>query len=93
MRELKVKAILEAVALRNLIWVFVVGFVVGLLVHLISPNKKGMGFDIFMGILGAFLLTVLLTAARGAPVVDRGGAFIVELLGALLFIGIGRLLK
>ncbi len=78
----------------HLIWVLIIGLVVGALAKFIMPGKDPGGIIITMliGIAGAFLGTYLgrLIGHYGP---DQSAGFLMSLLGALILLGIYRLIR
>lgn len=78
----------------HLIWVLIIGLVVGALAKFIMPGKDPGGIIVTMliGIAGAFLGTYLgrLIGHYGP---DQSAGFLMSLLGALILLGIYRLIR
>ncbi len=92
--DTRIKGLLGLIALRNLIFVIIIGGFIGLLVSTIFPRKTGTSRDIMLGILGAFLGNIFLSIVRsGVPQVKLGGLIIVQIIGAILIISLGRLIS
>jgi uncharacterized membrane protein YeaQ/YmgE (transglycosylase-associated protein family) len=70
----------------GIIWVIIVGFIVGILARLISPggnNPSGFILTTILGIAGAFLAT-LVGQAIGHYGPDQGAGFITATIGAVV---------
>ncbi len=78
----------------HLIWVLVIGLVVGALAKLIMPGKDPGGIFITMliGVAGAFLGTFL-GRAIGHYGPDESAGFLMSLVGALILLGIYHLIR
>ena len=78
----------------HLIWVLVIGLVVGALAKLIMPGKEPGGIFITMliGIAGAFLGTFL-GRAIGHYGPDESAGFIMSLIGALILLAIYHFIR
>lgn len=78
----------------HLIWVLVIGLVVGALAKLIMPGKDPGGIFITMliGVAGAFLGTFL-GRAIGHYGPDETAGFLMSLVGALILLGIYHLIR
>lgn len=78
----------------HLIWVAVIGLVVGALAKLIMPGKDpgGIFITMLLGIAGAFLGTFLgrFVGHYGA---DQSAGFIMSLIGALLLLAIYNFIR
>jgi uncharacterized membrane protein YeaQ/YmgE (transglycosylase-associated protein family) len=70
----------------GIIWVIIVGFIAGILARLISPgsnNPSGFILTTILGIVGAFLAT-LVGQAIGHYGPDQGAGFITATIGAVV---------
>ncbi len=78
----------------HLIWEAIIGLIVGALAKLIMPGKDPGGIFITMliGIAGAFL-GAFLGRALGLYREGQGAGFIMSLIGALILLGLYRLIK
>ena len=78
----------------HLIWVLIIGLVVGALAKLIMPGKEPGGIIITMliGIAGSFLGTYL-GRFIGHYGPDESAGFLMSLLGALILLGIYHLIR
>lgn len=78
----------------HLLWTLIIGLVVGALAKLIMPGKDPGGIFITMliGIAGAFLGTFL-GRAIGHYQPDQSAGFLMSLVGALILLGIYRLIR
>ncbi len=76
----------------HLIWVIVIGFVIGILAKLIMPGKDPAGFivTVLIGIAGSFLGTYL-GRFIGHYGPDQSAGFLMSLLGAVILLGIYHL--
>ena len=78
----------------HLIWVAVIGLVVGALAKLIMPGKDpgGIFITMLLGIAGAFLGTFL-GRAIGHYGSDQSAGFIMSLIGALILLAIYHFIR
>ena len=78
----------------HLIWVAVIGLVVGALAKLIMPGRDpgGIFITMLLGIAGAFLGTFL-GRAIGHYGADQGAGFIMSLIGALILLAIYHFIR
>ncbi len=78
----------------HLIWVLIIGLVVGALAKFIMPGRDPGGIIVTMliGIAGAFLGTYL-GRFIGHYGPDQSAGFLMSLLGALILLGIYRLIR
>ena len=75
--------------LRNLVLAVFMGLLVGGLAGAVSPVKKGKSQDLAWGISGAVLASLCLAFLRGG--VKLGPLLLVQLVGSLILILVGRL--
>jgi len=80
--------------LFHLIWVAIIGLVVGALAKLIMPGKDpgGIFITMLLGIAGAFLGTYL-GRFIGHYGPDQSAGFLMSLLGAIILLGIYHLIR
>ena len=78
----------------HFLWTLIIGLVVGALAKLIMPGKDAGGIIITMliGVAGAFLGTFL-GRAIGHYQPDQSAGFLMSLVGALILLGIYRLIR
>jgi uncharacterized membrane protein YeaQ/YmgE (transglycosylase-associated protein family) len=78
----------------HFLWTLIIGLVVGALAKLIMPGRDPGGIFITMliGIAGAFLGTFL-GRAIGHYQPDQSAGFLMSLVGALILLGIYRLIR
>ena len=78
----------------HLLWVAIIGLVVGALAKLIMPGKEPGGIFITMliGIVGSFLGTFV-GRAVGHYQQDQSAGFLMSLVGALVLLGIYHLIR
>ncbi len=78
----------------HLIWVAIIGLVVGAIAKLVMPGKDpgGIFITMLLGVAGAFLGTYL-GRAIGHYGPDQSAGFLMSLLGALILLGIYHLIR
>ncbi len=78
----------------HLLWIIIIGFVVGLIAKFIMPGKDPGGFLMTtgLGIVGALLATFL-GRAIGWYQAGQSAGFIAGIVGALILLAIYRLIK
>lgn len=78
----------------HLLWVAIIGLVVGALAKLIMPGKDpgGIFITMLLGIAGAFLGTYL-GRSIGHYSPDQSAGFLMSLLGAIILLGIYHLIQ
>lgn len=76
----------------HLIWVIVIGFVVGVIAKFLMPGKDPAGFiiTVIIGIAGSFLGTYL-GRAIGHYGPDQSAGFLMSLVGAIILLAIYHL--
>ena len=79
------------VFIRNFILAVFVGLITGLITGSLCPPKKGKSEDWAWGIGGAVLASLLLAFLRGGPRLIP--LLVVQLIGSLLLILVGRLMR
>lgn len=77
---------------RNFFLSLIVGALTGFVVSSISPSKKGATLDVILGVVGAFLGGLFLNILKVGPT-RFFGLLLFQVLGALLVVGLGRLLN
>ncbi|MCZ2495253.1 GlsB/YeaQ/YmgE family stress response membrane protein [Xylophilus sp. Kf1] len=78
----------------DIVWTILIGFVAGLAARALMPGRDALGFLLtaVLGILGSVLVTYL-GQALGWYQAAQGAGFIASVAGALVLLGIGRLVR
>lgn len=78
----------------EIIWMILVGAVVGALARLLMPGRDPAGFFVtaILGMVGALVAT-LLGRALGLYATDQGAGFIASIIGAIVVLFVYRSLK
>ncbi|MEO6801661.1 MAG: GlsB/YeaQ/YmgE family stress response membrane protein [Granulicella sp.] len=76
----------------HLLWVIIIGFVVGIIAKFLMPGRDPAGFiiTVIIGIVGSFLGTYL-GRAIGHYGPDQSAGFLMSLLGAIILLAIYHL--
>lgn len=78
----------------DIVWTILIGFVAGLIARAVMPGNNGMGFFLtaVLGILGS-VATTYLGQLLGWYQAAEGAGFIASIVGAVVLLGIGQLIK
>ena len=77
---------------RNFFLSLIAGGIVGAIIAIILPTKKGASLDIVLGVVGGFLGNLFLRFFRAGMPAGFFGATFIQAIGALVLILIGRLI-